>query len=215
MYPQGPTSKAQVKSTEYDAQEISVTDLGSVHLHGPFGNTTSKVKIAYLIGMHPLESKSHRALFDKLTNKDNLNYCYYIYNIDVSPESESEGRLEGQTLAKDFVLPHILNEKYDLFVDIHSNRGNNGPGGYEITNFVFMPGFDTLSSKFINEIIKNIDEISFYIPEFRTSPPFITEPSAKAGIATIVYECFTYESMETTYNLAEKLIKCIDNITFF
>ena len=78
-----------------------------------------------------------------------------------------------------------------LFVDIHSNRGNKGSGGYKITNFVFMPDFDTLSSKFINEIIKNIDEISFYILEFRTSPPFITEPSANAGITTIVYECFS------------------------
>ena len=74
-----------------------------------------------------------------------------------------------------------------------------------------MPGFDTLSSKFINEIIKNIDEIL----EFRTSPPFITEPSANVGIATIVYECFSYESMDITYDLVEKLVNCIDNITFF
>jgi hypothetical protein len=69
-YPDGPTDKAQVDSTEYDALLLGENDLGSVHLHGPFGDIDSDVKVAYLIGMHPLESKSHRALFERLISKD-------------------------------------------------------------------------------------------------------------------------------------------------
>ncbi len=214
-YLDSPTDIAQVDSTQFDCELLGENDLGSVHLHGPFGDDASDVKIAYLIGMHPLESKSHRALFDKLTSKKDLKYCYYLYNINVKDSStETEGRLEGQLLAQEFVAPHIINEKYDLFLDIHSNRGPSGPGDYKITNFVFAPGFDEKSTGFMEKIIDAIDEIVYYAPEFRSSPPYITEPTSNAGIPTIVYECYSYEPMEVSYDLALKLINCVDNLIF-
>ncbi|WP_406535146.1 adhesin [Methanobrevibacter sp.] len=215
MYSDGPTDEAQVDSTEFDAKLLGENELGSVHIHGPFGDSSSQIRIAYLIGMHPLESKSHRALFDIVTSSDDLKYCYYIYNINVNDkDSESEGRDEGQLLAQEFVAPHIINEKYDLFLDIHSNRGSHGPGDYQITNFVFAPGFDEKSSKYMDIIIDSIEGIVYYAPEFRSSPSFITEPTSKAGIATIVYECYSFESMEVTCGLAEKLVRVVDNLEF-
>ena len=214
-FPEGPTDQAKVVSSDFDGELIGENDLGKVYIHGPFGNVDSDVKIAYLIGMHPLESKSHRAVFDELTSRDDLNYCYYIYNIDVFElSSETEGRMEGQLLAKEFVAQHIIDEKYDLFLDIHSNRGSQGPGDYKITNFVFAPGFDDISTKFVNEIIDSIDEITYYAPDYRTSPPFITEPTSKNGIATIVYECYSYEDYCITCKLASKLVNCIDSLVF-
>lgn len=215
MYPEGPTDKAQVVSAQYESTLLGENDLGSVHIHGPFGDVSSEIKIAYLIGMHPLESKSHRALFEKLTSRDDLKYCYYLYNINVNDKaSETEGRLEGQLLAEEFVKDEIINENYDLFLDIHSNRGPKGPGDYKITNFVFAPGFDEKSSGFMNEILEKIDEIVYYAPEFRSSPPYITEPTSKAGIATVVYECYSYEPMEVTCDLASKLIGIVDDLKF-
>ena len=214
-YPEEPTSEAQIDSTKYEAELIGENELGSVHIHGPFGDADSKIKIAYVIGMHPLESKSHRALFEKLTSKNDLKYCYYLYNINVLDEnSETEGRLEGQLLAQEFIRDDIINKKYDLFLDIHSNRGSKGPGEYKITNFVFAPGFDEKSSKFMNEILDNIDEIIYYAPEFRSSPPYITEPPSTAGIATIVCECYSNEPMVLTLKLAEKLVDVVDNLNF-
>lgn len=214
-YPEGPTSEAQIDSTEYESELLGENELGSIHLHGPFGNISSKIKIAYLIGMHPLESKSHRALFEKLTGKEDLKYCYYLYNINVADkQSESEGRDEGQLLAQEFVKDDIIDRNFDLFLDVHSNRGSHGPGDYKITNFVFAPGFDEPSSEYMNEIIDSIDEIVYYAPEFRSSPPFITEPTAKAGIPTLVYECYSYEPFLLTCNLAEKLIACVENLKF-
>lgn len=214
-YPDGPTDKAQVHSSDYTSIKLGENELGSVCLHGPFGDVNSDIKIAYVIGMHPLESKSHRALFDELTHRDDLKYCYYLYNIDVSnPDSESEGRLEGQLLAQEFIKEDIIDKKYNLFVDIHSNRGSRGPGEYEITNFVFAPGFDEKSTQYVKVILDSIDELVYYAPEFRSSPPFITEPTANAGIPTIVYECFSYEPMEITRELASKLVCCVDKIEF-
>lgn len=214
-YPDGPTDEAQVDSTEYDSKLLGENELGSVHIHGPFGDANSDVKIAYLIGMHPLESKSHRALFEKLTDSDDLNCCYWVYNINVNDiSSETEGRLEGQLLAQEFVKDDIINKDYDLFLDIHSNRGSMGPGEYKITNFVFAPGFDEKSSGYMDEIIDAIDEIVYYAPEFRTSPPYITEPTAKAGIPTLVYECYSYEKFDFTLSLAEKLINVVDSLFY-
>ena len=214
-YPDEPTAEAQVDSAQYDSELLGKNDWGSVHIHGPFGNADSDVKIAYLIGMHPLESKSHRALFDELINRQELNYCYYLYNINVGEIStETEGRMEGQLLAQEFVAQDIIDNEYDLFLDIHSNRGTRGPGEYKISNFVFAPGFDELSTCYLNEIIDSVDELVYYAPDHRTSPPFITEPTANAGIATIVYECYSYEPMEVTRNLASKLVDCVDNLNF-
>ena len=204
-YPKEPTSEAQVDSSEYESELLGENELGSVHLHGPFGDESSGVRIAYVIGMHPLESKSHRALFEKLTAKSDLRNCYYLYNINVNDDSsETEGRLEGQLL--------IIDKKYDLFLDIHSNRGPHGPGDYQITNFIFAPGFDDKSSEYMNRIIDNMDEIVYYAPEFRSSPPYITEPTAEAGIPTLVYECYSSEDFELTLKLAERLVDVVDDL---
>lgn len=214
-YPEGPTDKAQVDSTQYESVLIGENELGCVHLHGPFGNMSSDVKIAYVIGMHPLESKSHRALFEKLNCFDDLKYCYYLYNINVKDkDSETEGRLEGQLLAQEFIKDDIINKKYDLFLDIHSNRGTRGPGEYKVNNFIFAPGFDEKSENIMNVLLSDIPEIQYYAPEFRTSPEYITEPTADAGIPTIVYETYSYEPIEISYDLACKLITSVDNLEF-
>ena len=212
-YPPEPTHEAQIDSDEYDSILLGENELGTVHLHGPFGK--SDIKIAYLIGMHPMESKAHRGLFETILNAKDLNYEYYIYNINVfNIDNDTEGRMNGQLLAQEFVAPHIINEKYNLFLDIHSNKGLNGPGTYEKTNFVFAPNFDDESSRFMNEILEDIQELVYYAPEYRTSPPYITLPVAQSGIPTIVYETYSYEDMDVTYELSRKLVECVDHLEF-
>ena len=216
-YPQEPTDEAKVDSSLFEAELIGKNDLGTVHLHGPFGNEESDIKIAYLIGMHPLESKAHRGLFDTILDKnDSLNYCYYIYNINVAGEldEETEGRMDGQLLAQEFAAPHIIENDYDFFADIHSNKGLKGPGTYKKTNFVFAPGFDDESTNILNVLLEKISELVYYAPEYRTSPPYITLHVVESGIPTIVYETYSYEPMEKTYDLSEKLVEAIDNLEF-
>jgi hypothetical protein len=215
-YPDTPTTLAKVNSTEYDARLLGENELGSVHIHGPYGNDKSNIKIAYLIGMHPYESKSHRALFESINKLDkNLNYKYYIYNINViNEDSDDEGRMDGQLLAKEYVAEHIINGDYDFFVDIHSNKGTRGPGKYEKTNFIFAPSFDSKSEYYMNDILLTWNQIEYYAPEYRTSPEYITVPVAKSGIPTIVYETYSYERMQKTLEYAEKLIQTVDHIDF-
>ena len=218
-YPKEPTDEAKVDSSLFDAELIGENELGTVHLHGPFGNSDSNVKIAYLIGMHPLESKAHRGLFDTIidmSEKELLSYSYYIYNINVVGEldEETEGRVDGQLLAQEFVAPHIIDNDYDFFADIHSNRGLRGPGTYEISRFIFAPGFDDESTDYLNILLEKIDELVYYAPEYRTSPPYITIPVVESGIPTIVYETFSYEPMDLTYDLSEKLVEAVDNLKF-
>ena len=212
-YPPKPTSEAQIDSNEYDSILLGENELGTVHLHGPYGK--SGIKIAYLIGMHPMESKAHRGLFETILNSKDLNYEYYIYNINVSDiDNDTEGRMNGQLLAQDFVAPHIINEKYNLFLDIHSNKGLNGPGTYEKTNFLFAPNFDAESESFMNQILEDIPKLVYYAPEYRTSPPYITLPVAKSGTPTIVYETYSYEEMDVTYDLSGKLVDSVDHLEF-
>ena len=118
-YPDGPTAEAKIDTSNVNSQLLGENDLGSVELLGPFGNPDSDIKIAYSIGMHPLESKAHKALFDTVKSKsDSLNYCYYIYKINVTNyNTDDEGRMDGQLLAQEFVAPHIINNDYDLSIN--------------------------------------------------------------------------------------------------
>lgn len=215
-YPEEPTSEAKIDSEKYDATLLGENKLGSVHLHGVYGNPNSHIKIAYLIGMHPLESKSHRALFETVRAKSiKLNYSYYIYNINVNHlDSKNEGRMDGQLLAREFVAPHVINGKYTFVVDVHSNKGLVGPGKYEKTNFIFSPGFDDESERLQDILLSRIEELEYYAPEYRTSPEYITIPIVKSGIPTIVYETFSYEPMNKTCYLAGRLVDEVDKLKF-
>ncbi|WP_158082512.1 pseudomurein-binding repeat-containing protein [Methanobrevibacter arboriphilus] len=188
---------------------------GTVELIGAFGNTSSKVKIAYVIGLHPLESAVHNALYNAIISKSNLKYCYYIYRINVTkdPNNYSEGRMNGQLLAEEFVLPHIISNNYNLVIDVHSNQGTTG-GSYEETNFIFAPLNHTASKIIADSIISKIPELTYYYPPSQTSPPFLTNPLVQAGIPTILYETYMYESASVTSDLVNKLISTVDSYNF-
>ena len=100
-------------------------------------------------------------ILDTLNSKsDSLNYCYYVYKINVTNyDVDDEGRMDGQLLAQEFVAPHIISNDYDLFVDVHSNKGMIS-GTYEETNFVFAVGQDEKSEAFVNKILNKMPEKS-------------------------------------------------------
>ena len=66
----------------------------------------------------------------------------------------------------------------------------------------------------MKEILEDIQELVYYAPEYRTSPPYITLPVAKSGIPTIVYETYSYEEMDVTYDLSQKLVDSVDHLEF-
>ncbi len=213
--PNEPTAEAEIDTSNVNSQLLGKNELGSVELIGPFGNPNSDRKIAYLIGMHPWESKVHKALFGTMVSKNSsLNYCYYVYKINVSNyNTEDEGRMDGQLLAQEFVAPHIISNDYDLFIDVHSNKGTVS-GTYEETNFVFAVGKDEKSEAFVNKILNAVPELVYYFPNAQSSPPYITLLTEQAGIPTVNYETYSYESPERTYDLVDKLVDAVDNLEF-
>lgn len=189
---------------------------GKVEFLGAYGNTKSNVKIAYIIGMHPLENKVHTDLFNSLVNKNNsLKYCYYIYRITVTqnPNDFDKGRMNGQTLARDYILPHIKNKKYNLIIDVHSNQGTVG-GNYKKTNFIFAPLNNIPSKVIANAIIRQIPELTYYYPESQSSPPYLTNLLVQSGILTIIYETYMYETESVTHDLINKLINKVNTYIF-
>ena len=214
-YPDGPTAEAKIDASGVNSQLLGENDLGSVELLGPFGNPNSENSIAYSIGMHPWESKVHKALFDTVKSKEkSLNYCYYIYKINVTNyNTEDEGRMDGQLLAQEFVAPHIINNDYDLFVDVHSNKGMIS-GTYEETNFVFAVGKDEKSEAFVQKILSKMPDLVYYFPSAQSSPPYITLPVEQAGTPTVNYETYCYEPINTTYDLMNKFVDVVDDLEF-
>ena len=213
--PNEPTAEAKIDTSKVNSQLLGSNDLGTVEVLGPFGNPDSNIKVVYSIGMHPWESKVDKALFDTVVAKNSsLNYCYYIYKINVTNcNVDDEGRMDGQLLAQEFVAPHIIDNGYDLFVDVHANKGTVD-GTYEETNFVFAVGQDEKSEAFVNKILENMPELVYYFPSAQSSPPYITLPTEQAGIPTVNYETFSYEPINVTYDLVDKFVDVVDNLEF-
>jgi len=197
-----------------ETQLLGSGNLGYVQLIGPFGNISSKVKIAYIIGMHPLESNSHKALFDTLRNTKNLKYAYYVYRITVTKNANSYnlGRMNGQLIAQKYIVPNVRLNKYNLVIDVHSNRDKANGGAYEKSNFIFAPLNHPASRTIATRLINQIPGLSYYYPTSQTSPPYCTEPLVKSGIRTIIYETSLNEPQTTTLRYIKQLIERIDRL---
>jgi hypothetical protein len=185
------------------------TEHGDVVKTGPYGDSNSDYKVAYITGVHPQETASHNALLEILEKyHDNLKKQYYIYQINVSKDAEDykKGRNNGQTLAYEYAIPDIK-EKYHLALDIHSNRGN-----WDETLFIFVPHEDERSNVIAQELVNNISWMIYYYPPNPTSPNDVTVPLIKSGVPSIIYETYAYESYQTTLKHAEDLVLTVDKM---
>jgi len=182
--------------------ELGRNDLGYVTKIGPIGNNSSDVKIAYIIGVHPSEYVTHIALYDTLVkNSDSLNYCYYIYKVEVTKDADiyEEGRVNGQLLANEFVVSDITSLDFNLVCDIHSHSGVF-EGTYAEENFIFTPLGDSESLEYCNEIIAQIDHLVYYSPYLQTSPIFVTIPIIESGTPAIIFETYTHGHVNDAYD---------------
>lgn len=188
---------------------IGENDLGTVEKIGPYGNTSSPIKIAYIIGVHPLEHKSHQAMYDALVNNSaSLKYCYYVYRVNVTKNAEdySTSRMNGQKLAKKYVVEDIKKQDYDLVIDIHAFWSEK--------HFVFVPIDDDASKKLANQIVSKISWLEYYSPPGQTSPPYVTVPILKSGTKAIVFENYKYQEYSVSKPQYVEFIKAVDNLQF-
>ena len=191
---------------------LGKTEYGEVILKGLYGNKKSSHKIAYIIGIHPQEFSAHNAIENTIKKKDkSLKYSYYIYKIKVTKEQDNykKGRLYGQLLANEFAVPHIIQKKHNLTIDVHSNQGE---GEYSVKRFVFAPIEDKKSRLYAFKIIDKIPELVYYNPISQTSTQYVTIPLINAGIPAIVYETYIYDTFEITKKNATIFVNTVDEI---
>jgi hypothetical protein len=197
----------------YPNEIIGKDSTGNVVKYGPYGNKSSKIKIAFIIGVHPLEQKSHTALLEALLkNQGNLKYSYYIYAINVQQNREdyNKSRINGQALAYKYVVPDIKNNNFKMAVDIHSNQGK-----YREKYFVFSPMKDKASLKIARFLVGRVPGLVYYTPPRTNEPtsvPYVTEPLVKGGVPAVVYEAYLYEPYFFTEAEAEELVKSLNQM---
>ena len=187
------------------------TSYGYVERGGPYGNISSSVKIAYITGVHPLESGAHDAILEALlTNQQSMRYCYYIYRVHVTQDAADydKGRINGQNLAYKYVVPDV--ESMGLAVDVHSNRGL-----YREKIFLDVPVNDAASEKYAFEMVQETPWLAFYIPPWDkgpTSGSYVILPLINSGIPTFVYETYTYQPYNTTLSQDREFVENLDKI---
>ena len=213
-----PDTNATIYSKESSREIIGNDSSGSVEVIKNIGNTNAK-KIAYVVGVHPLENDTHSILLKILPTLDNLNYCYDIYIINVSEDFSSygdlhpddePGRQTGQELAYKYVYPQIANGSYVLVVDVHAHGGAYG----EYDTFVFCPVDGGLGEDYGRNISNNTENITYYNPYHTTSGPYLTVPLNEHGIPAIYFEENSYISQDIKESHMFELIKSIDNMKF-
>lgn len=189
---------------------IGNNSIGNVVVEGPYGNPNSSVKIAYIIGQHPRESNAHDAIYEALRKDcEELNYTYYVFKINVTSEKDDfeESRMNGQLLAQDYVVNHIVKKGYDLAIDVHSSNG-----GYVQDPYVFAPvSSDSLAYEAANNITKALSFVIYYEPASYSSPQYSTIPIDEGGVPSLVFEMRGNPDHSLEYEALE-FVKTVDNL---
>jgi hypothetical protein len=204
-------SKAGNESLGASEQVIGNTSYGYVVKEGPYGNNSSNVKIAVIVGVHPLESDSHQAMVNAVKNySGSLKYSYTIYRVNVTEDAYDyeKGRMNGQLLANHYAVPDIEDKKFNLAIDVHSNVGN-----WDKTRFVFAPVNGSSAESIATKIKDKLPWLSYYTPPNPTSTVYVTAPLINAGIPAFVYETYHNDSSETIKNHAVDFLMVVDNQT--
>ncbi len=171
---------------------------GFVVKEGPYGNYTSPDKVAYIVGQHPREGSTHKAVVENVKEKSSdLKKCYYIYYINVTSYSHdfAIGRMNGQILSNKYVVPDVAREKFDLAIDVHGTDGS-----YSKRVFLFTPIEEGVSLDIAYNLSNILDGVPYHNVPNPSSPIFTTIPLIEQGVPAIVYESFTAQP----YNLIKE-----------
>ena len=202
------------QSTYRETLANDPNDPGTVDVIRNIGNPDGE-KIAYVVGVHPLEHLTHETLVRMLPNMTGLSHCYDLYIINVTEDVgyygdgldnyENPGRQNGQNLAYNYVYPEIANGNYKMAIDVHSNIG-----AYPYKTFVFSPVNDGLGVKYAQEVASNCQDIDYYSPDTTTSGPFLTIPLNENGVPSFYFEEYSFATQDVKDEHMLELIRAID-----
>lgn len=195
-------------------QSLGNESYGDVVKEGPYGNTSSPIKIAVIVGVHPWEVYAHNMAIKSIKYPAKpYKYCYYIYRVNVYNGVDSDydtGRMEGQLLAYNYVVPDIKNENYSFVIDIHSNKG--AKDHYDVSWFLNVPTEDNQSTKLASEIKSSVPGLVSYDPPDATSPQYVTIPIINSGIPAVIYESYEYDPSDLEQTKMNEVLSAVDNL---
>jgi hypothetical protein len=205
----------------YSAEEPSPTPIvtsvvlgnesyGTVAKIGPYGNVSSPVKVAYILGEHPREHVAHKALGENIKeNSQSLKYCYYLYYINVTKYASdfSKGRMNGQVLSNKYVVPDIAQESFSLAIDVHGTDGE-----YSKRVFLFTPLPKGTSLDIAHNLTNLVEGVPYYSTPNPSSTAYTTIPLIKKGVPAIVYESFTAQPYNLVKEQNKKFILGVDEL---
>lgn len=177
-----------------------------------YGNLSSDKTCAIITGVHPREGEFHNVTANALRDKSpSLSKKYVIYKIHVTkdPMDFTWGRMYGQLIANNFVVPDILQIRPKMVVDIHEDSGQYV--GYKYMRFIYPISSGNKTTTYINNFLKNIPHLALYSPG-GTSPSYVTKPIANEAIPTFVYETYKYDDYEKKYSDASQFIDTMDQM---
>lgn len=203
-------------TTEVTRVLVGNDSTGSVEVIKNLGNPDGK-KIAYVVGVHPLENDTHTTFLNIMPTLTDLNYCYDVYVINVSEDfstygellpDDEPGRQTGQDLALKYVYPQIVNGSYEVAVDVHAHGGAYG----DHNTFVFSPVSGSEGEKLGQNVSASTQNVSYYDPQFTTSGPYLTVPLNENGVPAFYFEENSFISQDIKDLHMLELIKAVDNL---
>ena len=176
-----------------------------------YGNQSSNQTIVIIVGVHPQENGIHTAIANALKNQTfDLTKRYAIYKVHVTQDADdySKGRMNGQLLGQEFVVPDVAEENPILVLDIHENHYLDS--GYDYSRFLYPISNTTITTTYANEIISKMPFLVIYSPPNPTSTKYVTVPIANYGIPTIIYETFINDEIEKKVSDANDFINALN-----
>lgn len=156
-----------------------------------YGNASANTTIALITGIHPREPLSInpeiKAAKEWVKDKDDVKIIHYQVNVTKNPKDYQESRDEGEGLVHDYVNPDVTSSDADCVIISHSHIPSYGEGFYLAT-----PEMDDASVSIAGQI-NNTTDFNYYPRTGHetyksTSAVLVSQPIAKAGYPTFVYE---------------------------
>jgi len=183
---------------------------GCVIKEGPYGNSTSPVKVAYIVGQHPREYYAHKAVVENVKEQSPiLKNCYYLYYINVTSNSHdfTIGRMNGQILANKYVVPDIATDNFYFAVDVHGTDGE-----YSKKVFLFTPIERGASLDIAYKLTNVVDGVPYFVAPNPSSTEYTTIPLINKGVPAIIYESFTGQPYNFIKEQNKEFISGVDNL---
>ena len=176
-----------------------------------YGNQSSSQTIVIITGVHPQESGFHTAVSNAVKNMSGTEHKKYIlYKVHVTQGASdyNTGRMNGQLLAQKFVVPDVIKIKPKLAFDIHENHGASS--GYKYYRFFYPISNNDLTLGYCKYMTYRMPFLTIYYPPNPTSTKYVTQPIANAGIPTVIYETYFYDSATKKASDANAFIKTVE-----